>query len=189
MPQLNIKKSKWEKEFKAGHWDCLNNDPKERARSAVIGMYCQSFYPEGRILDVGCGLGTTVDFLNTEQRQKYLGIDVSLEAIKKARNKKVHFQNIDFIEFKTRNKFDIIIFNEVLYCMDEAEAFELALKFLTKNGKIIVSLYRMNNKSYDRQIWRTSRKYFKSVDAVEIVGVVKRQRVTWRVGVLEKKPS
>jgi len=184
MPQLKITKNQWEKEFSAGQWDYLDTIPAERARSAVIGMFCQHYFPAGKILDVGSGLGTTVDFLNEAQKQKYLGLDISEEAIKRSKKKSVKFQNIDFSEFKTKNKFDIIIFNEVLYYMNETEVLKKASEFLAKNGKIIVSLYRMKNKRYDQKIWKASRKLFRSIEAVEIVGTAKKQSVTWRVEVL-----
>ncbi len=132
MPQLKVAKNKWEKEFSSGRWDCLNSNPTERARSAIIGMYCQKFSPTGKILDVGCGLGTVVDFLNNSQKKKYLGLDISREALKRARKKNVNFQNVDFAKFRSKTKFDIIIFNEVLYYLDEGAAFNQALNSLAK---------------------------------------------------------
>jgi 2-polyprenyl-6-hydroxyphenyl methylase/3-demethylubiquinone-9 3-methyltransferase len=187
MPQLNVSKNKWEKEFSAGRWDYLDSAPAERARSAIIGMLCRYYYPKGKILDVGCGLGTAVDFLNTDQKEKYLGLDVSEEAIKRAGKKKMKFQVADFENFKSPKKFDVIIFNEVLYYMDENFAFYQALNILTKNGIIIVSLYQMKNKRYDKKIWKAGRKFFKTAEVIEVSSKVKKQHVTWRVGVLKKK--
>lgn len=187
MPQLNITKNMWEKEFSTGQWDYLDFTPAERARSVVIGMYCRHFSPVGKILDVGCGLGTTVDFLNGIQKKKYLGLDISKEALKKAAKKKVSFQNIDFAEFETKTKFDIVIFNEVLYYMDEKRALGQALNILLKDGKVIISSYRMKNKQYDKKIREASRKLFKSIEAIEITSIVKKQKVIWRVEVLEGK--
>ncbi|MFA5127351.1 MAG: class I SAM-dependent methyltransferase [Patescibacteria group bacterium] len=187
MPQLNINKSKWEKEFSAGKWNYLDSNPAERARSAVIAIYCQYFYPKAKILDVGCGLGTILDFLNSIQRKKYLGIDISKVAITKARKKKANFKNIDFNAFKSKTKYDIIIFNEVLYYLDETNALKQALKLLNKNGLVIISLYRMKSKRYDQKIWQVSRKFFKSIGTTEITSLVKKQQVTWRVEVLKQK--
>jgi len=187
MPQLNITKSRWDKEFSTGQWDYLDHTSAERARSAIIGMYCRHFFPTGRILDVGCGLGTIVDFLNSAQKKKYLGLDISEEALKKAKQKKVDFQNIDFAKFKSKAKFNIIIFNEVLYYMDEESTIKKALNILAKDGKVIVSLYRMKNVHYDQEIWKTSRKFFKSVEAIEIKSVIKKQLITWRVEALERR--
>ncbi|OHC88891.1 MAG: hypothetical protein A2546_07255, partial [Sphingobacteriia bacterium RIFOXYD2_FULL_35_12] len=180
-------KNKWEKEFSAGKWDYLDSTPSERARSAIIGMYCQHFFPKGKILDVGCGLGTTTDFLIGSQKKQYLGLDISEEALKKALIKKVKFKNTDFANFKSVTKFEIIIFNEVLYYMNEADALKQALNILAKNGIVIISLYRMKNKRYDQKIWKASRKLFRSVEAIEITSTVKKQLVTWRVEVLKRK--
>lgn len=187
MPQLNIPKTQWEKEFASGRWDYLDSTPAERARSAVIGMYCQYFFPTGKILDVGCGLGTTTDFLNQVQKEKYLGLDISEEAMKKMQKNEVEFLNADFNNFKSKDKYDVIIFNEVLYYLDEVKALEKAKNLLSKNGKIIVSLYQMKNKQYDQKIWKIVKKLLKSVEAIEISGKVKKQLVTWRIEVLEKK--
>lgn len=38
-------RSEWEKEFLSGRWDYLDVMPAERARSAIIGMYCRHFSP------------------------------------------------------------------------------------------------------------------------------------------------
>lgn len=187
MPQLKISKKRWEKEFFAGRWDYLDFTPAEQARSAIIGMLCRHYYPKGKILDVGCGLGTTTDFLNEEQKKKYLGIDISEEAIKKARKKKATFQIIDFTNFKSSTKFDAIVFNEVLYYLDERAALKQVLNLLSNNGIVIISLYKMKNKRYDEKIWKTSRKLFKTMEVIEITSTIKRQEVTWRVETLKMK--
>ena len=178
MPQLKVSKNKWEKEFSAGQWDYLDSTPAERARSAIIGMLCQYYHPKGKILDVGCGLGTAVDFLNTNQKKKYLGLDISEEAVKRARRKNVQFQVSDFVDFKSSKKFDIIIFNEVLYYMDENSALDQALNILKKNGTVVTSLYQMKNKRYDQKIRKVIRKFFKVTDTIEIRSRVKNQNVT-----------
>jgi 2-polyprenyl-6-hydroxyphenyl methylase/3-demethylubiquinone-9 3-methyltransferase len=187
MHQQSRIKEKWEKEFYLGYWDYLDLAPTERARSAIIGMFCQHFFPAGKILDVGCGLGTASDFLNSIQKRKYLGLDISEEALKKARKKNVNFQNIDFADFDSKIKFNIIIFNEVLYYMDADDAFKHALNILEEDGKIIVSMFRMKNKMLFQKIWTASRKYFKLVDKIEISGVIKRQPLIWRIEVMRKK--
>jgi len=186
MQQLKVSKEKWEKEFSNGRWNCLDANPTERARSSIIGMYCQLYFPKGTILDVGCGLGTLIDFLNPKQKQSYLGIDISARATALAKRKKINVKNIDFIKFESVHKYDLIIFNEVLYYMDDKLALERAVKLLNKGGKIILSLYRMKKKRYDKKIFTTAHKLLKTVEAVEISGVVKKQSVTWRVEVLGK---
>ena len=186
--QLKVNKEKWNKEFSKGRWNCLDSSPTERARHAIIGMYCRHFFPRGKILDVGCGEGTLTDFLSEAQKKRYVGIDISLEAIKIANKKrKLNFQCIQAEQFKTKNKFDIVIFNEILYYLDDIEIFKKYSEFLKSKGIIIMSLYRMKNKRYDRQIRKNSKKFFKAKDAIEISGRIKNQNVIWRVEVLEKK--
>jgi len=186
--QLKVDKEKWNKEFSKGRWSCLDSNPKERARHAVIGMYCQYFSPKGKILDVGCGEGTLTDFLSETQKKKYIGIDISSEAIKIANKKrKLNFQRVQAEQFKTKNEFDIIVFNEALYYLDDIEILKKYSEFLKDKGIIIISLYRMKNKRYDKQIKKNSKKFFGTIDVVEISGRIKNQNVIWRVEVLEKK--
>lgn len=187
MTHPDLKKERWEKEYQNGCWDYLDSLPTERARSAVIAMFCQHYSPEGKILDVGCGLGTIADFLNKSQKGNYLGLDLSEEALKKASIKNVKYINVDFSKYKSVVKFDVIIFNEVLYYMDADDAFEHAVNILKEDGKIIVSMFQMKNKILFRNIWMASRKYFKREDKIEISGVAKRQSLTWRIEVMRKK--
>lgn len=184
--QLKVTPAQWNKEFSSGRWDCLDSNPTERARHAMIGMYCQKYFPKGSILDVGCGEGTLIDFLNNDQRKNYLGIDISFKAIKIAKSKrKLNFQCVAAEDFKTRKKFDAIIFNEVLYYLDDVKIFEQYSMFLKNKSIVIMSLYRMGNKRYDKLILRHSKKFFKLQEAVEIVGIIKKQKVTWRIEVMK----
>lgn len=182
-PQLKVSKSKWEKEFSSGRWDILDTEPAERARSAVIAMYCKCFSPKGRILDVGCGLGTVVDFLTVAQKRRYLGIDISTEAIERANYKKANFIAADFSKYKVESKFDIIIFNEVLYYMDHEKALKRASRMLVDGGRLIVSIYRTKQR-HDREIWNITRNFFNPIEAVQISRMIGR-RSTWRIEVLE----
>jgi 2-polyprenyl-6-hydroxyphenyl methylase/3-demethylubiquinone-9 3-methyltransferase len=186
--QYKINRPTWEAEFSTGFWDYLDSSLRERARSAIIGMYCQHFSKGENILDVGCGLGTLTDFLNVSQKKKYLGIDISEKAIKKAKEyKKASFKNVEFDEFKTTKKFNIIVFGEVLYSMDEVKTFNKVLNLLSKDGKIIISQWKMKNGIRDKIIWKTSKKFFTLVDAIEMVGTEKGQQITWRIEVLKRK--
>jgi SAM-dependent methyltransferase len=184
--QQQVTKKTWEEEFSSGRWNGLENSPAERARHAIIGMYLDFFCPNGNILDVGCGLGTTTDFLNSEQKSKYLGIDISETAIREATAHKVaNFKVADFSKLQVEEEYDAIIFNEVLYYMDEESSLLRALSMLKRKGLIIVSLYRQKKMHYsDTSIWKLCRKYFASMESIEISGVVKDGRtVTWRIDV------
>jgi len=187
MPQLPVDQTTWDREFLAGEWDYLDTNDLERARHQVIAYFIDAYNPKGKILDVGCGLGTTTDFLKSAQKKNYLGIDISTVAIKRALKKKAKFKSIDFLKFKSGTKFDVIIFNEVLYYLDEKEALTHALKLLKKNGVVIISLYRTSKKHYDEKIWQVFKKFFTEIDGTEISGHIKNQDVTWRISVLRKR--
>lgn len=187
--QLEIEPGEWDKEFSSGRWNCLDDNPAERARHAIIGMYCQKYFPGGNILDVGCGEGTLVDFLSDRQKKKYLGIDISSEAIKIGKRKRrgMDFQCVEAESFETKRKFDVIVFNEVLYYLDDAEIFAKFTNFLKKGNIVILSLYRMKSERHDKPILKNSRKFFDFGEAIEVSGDAGGQNVTWRVEVLKKK--
>lgn len=179
-----VSKSQWELQFSEGHWDYLDLNSLERSRNAVIGMFCNFFYKKGKILDVGCGLCTIVDFLNDCQKKKYLGIDLSREAIKKAKEKSVEVLNVDFFDFNPKEKYNIIILNEVLYYMDIENAIKQVQCVLAKDGKIIISMFQLPD-GYDKKIWKSFKKAFSLIEEIEISSRINHKSVGWKLGVLE----
>lgn len=189
-PQIIIPKHQWERQFQQGAWDYLDSSSIERARSAVIGMYCRSLKPSGTILDVGCGEGTLFDFLNDKQKSAYTGIDISDVAVAKAKKKrKGNFYATDAMEFVSKRRLDIIVFNEVLYYLDEIETFQRYSSLLKPNGIVIISLYRTKNLHYDKRTWKNAKRFFTIIDSIEITGTAKRMKVTWKIAVLKLKPA
>ena len=89
--------------------------------------------------------------------------------------------------FETKKKFDVIVFNEVLYYLDDAEIFAKFIKFLKEGGIVILSLYRMKSERHDKPILKNSRKCFDFREAVEVSGDAGGQRVVWRVELLDRK--
>lgn len=98
----------------------------------------------GRCLDVGCGFGVLVPFLEkTGLRQSQIhGVDLSTEMIRNARERfpKVSFSAVDFLnEYEDDDGFDAIIFCSSLHDMpDQAAALKKAVTLLRKNGKLVV---------------------------------------------------
>lgn len=186
--QLEVKLDIWNEEFSSGRWNCLDENPAERGRHAIIGMYCQKYFPNGNVLDVGCGEGTLTDFLNEKQKKSYLGVDISKEAIKIGRKKRrgINFECEAAEIFQTKRKFDVIVFNEVLYYVDDTEIFAKYTNFLKDKGLVILSLYRMKSERHDRPIIKHSRKFFDFQEALEVSGDAGGQKVIWRVEVLKE---
>jgi 2-polyprenyl-3-methyl-5-hydroxy-6-metoxy-1,4-benzoquinol methylase len=198
--KLEVKRETWDKEFLSGRWNCLDENPTERARHAVIGMYCRKYFPNGKILDVGCGEGTLTDFLNDTQKQNYLGIDLSKEAIRIGSGKRTElkFRNIEAETFETDQKLDIIVFNEVLYYTEHERIFKKYSELLEPDGIVILSLYRRKNKIYNifdiienlrtgsGDILKKSKEFFTSQEFLEILGKIEKKEIIWRVEVMKK---
>jgi 2-polyprenyl-3-methyl-5-hydroxy-6-metoxy-1,4-benzoquinol methylase len=100
-----------------------------------------SHAPRGSLLDVGCGEGALADYLNEEQKKNYVGIDLSKEAVRIAKEKR----GFNFIQASAETytplpgqSFDLIVFNEMLYYTDHVEILKRYEKFLSKKGVFLV---------------------------------------------------
>lgn len=101
-----------------------------------------------RILDVGCGSGKNLLKIDSEYEDCELyGIDISEKMVEIAKqnsaNARNHivFANIDFLEFNSEEKYDVIIFNYVLHHMEKTQlAIEKAYSLLKNNGLIMLTV-------------------------------------------------
>jgi len=105
-------------------------------RAKIISKYIE---PGSRILDIGCGDGTIIEYLSkNNEPQEIIGIDISQKAVDyvNARGYKVFkidvFSN-EFIEFLKDKKFDYIMITEVLEHVQDPEEIILKIKnYFTK---------------------------------------------------------
>ena len=113
-----IKQHLWNTEFSSGHWDCLDD-----TRGDCVYRYLERYAGGGRILDLGCGSGTTALELNPACYRHYTGVDISEVAIQKARLRSPAFQQADEIEFRQGDifsyvaggPFEVILFRDSIY--------------------------------------------------------------------------
>ena len=102
-----------------------------------------------RILDLGCGYGALNEYLNKKDFSYYLGIDLSDNAISKAKKKEYsnsEFKVADIHNFVPNDKFDIIIFNEVLYYLEnQMEIVDKFALYANSKGFFIFSFYGIRN--------------------------------------------
>jgi SAM-dependent methyltransferase len=159
--------------YRTGKWHFDENHPE--LISAI-----EEYSSNGAILILGCGTASIVSYLNQNAFRYLLGIDISPEAISKARRQstaKVHFKVADILEYQCERNFDVILFSESLYYIRDTEQEELLRRLgrhLTPSGCFIVTL--SNPKEYTGiiqmikagfQVLRES--YFTGVDRLFLI--------------------
>jgi 2-polyprenyl-3-methyl-5-hydroxy-6-metoxy-1,4-benzoquinol methylase len=118
----SIPEARWDEEYRQGSWERLDS-AAQLAHYAVIAGYVDHFLSPGMsILDVGCGHGRLYHFLRPLGPARYLGLDISSEAIAKAQalgSAGVCFEVADFQTWSPTDRFDAVIFNESIYYAQE----------------------------------------------------------------------
>jgi len=126
MGNQNYDKEKLYKRYISTHFSKLHTfSPKEYA---VYNRYYSKnylkFLPEdknARILDIGCGAGHFLSFLDKSGYKNYLGIDISDENITHCRNRKFNAEKHDAEQYLNSNKtsFNVIVLNDVIEHFDK----------------------------------------------------------------------
>lgn len=139
---IEIKDNEWNEQYSDGVWDYLCQ-ADEGARYSVILGYIRRYVPEGKVLDLGCGAGILWDYLTEQEKANYTGIDFSDEAIKLAKRKsEKSFVVSNICEYKPNEKYDAIVFNEVLYYLPQPlSVVKRYFDYLKPGGIIVVSMF------------------------------------------------
>jgi 2-polyprenyl-3-methyl-5-hydroxy-6-metoxy-1,4-benzoquinol methylase len=140
----NLRSDQWNDD--SFDWQGLTSvtqQPRYQEIARVVGEFC----PSGSVLDVGCGEAVLADYL--PESVTYTGIEPSAKAsaVASAKIPCHHITAEDFISGEER--WDCIVFNEMLYYSQAPQA--ILLKFsrlLRPNGIIIISIYQK------RDSWR-----------------------------------
>lgn len=174
-------KEKWNSQFEKGNWDFLVENVNRKGHIGIIGMMCGQLGKEKnlKILDIGCGNGSVAMILKDQIGEKldYYGIDISekaLEALKKNVDKANLFCTDAENPPQFPEKFDVIIFCEVLYYLDYKKVLKIYKSFLNKDGFIIISMYSALRNWY---IWQKIKKYFVLKSSFRIIN--KNDRLKW----------
>lgn len=117
----------------------------QKQRLRYFSQYIQPF--EGaKILDIGCGPGITVHFLNKLIRQyDYIGFDFNQKYIDDANKRygqygKFICSRVEDYELDISNQFDIVIANAVLHHLNNKEAtalYKTAYNALKPGGRLV----------------------------------------------------
>lgn len=168
--KLNQGKEIWEKQFDAGHWNYLG-DIKQLARYSILVGFVDYFFSENcNILDLGCGNGVLLKRLKNIKFSSYTGVDLASKAIEEAArivDERSNFICESIEDFQPNKKYDIIIFNESLYYLDDP--IKTLFKFnnyLSSNGKIIISMW--DSKERNNKLWKLIEKKFNVIDEIHL---------------------
>jgi 2-polyprenyl-3-methyl-5-hydroxy-6-metoxy-1,4-benzoquinol methylase len=149
----------------------------ELPRYSIIAGYFQYFKPEGSLIDVGCGEGILQEKLGPYSYSKYVGVDISEAAINQAvlrNDEKTAFVCNNALNYISTERFDAIVFNEILYYCDEPlEVVEKYKQYLKADGIIITSLYLSSDRA--ASIWKRLKANYSSLDEVKAANKLK----TW----------
>jgi 2-polyprenyl-3-methyl-5-hydroxy-6-metoxy-1,4-benzoquinol methylase len=147
-------------EYARGSWDYLRGS-SELPRFSVVAGYCHHFKPGGSILEIGCGEGILQERLDPAKYSRYLGVDLSSEAIQRAsrnQDSKTRFASADARSFRPEERYDAIVFNEVLeYFEDPLRILERYEPFLQPGGVFIVSMFVGGESNRSNRIWKQIR--------------------------------
>jgi 2-polyprenyl-3-methyl-5-hydroxy-6-metoxy-1,4-benzoquinol methylase len=158
------------------------------------------------MLDVGCGEGLILNFCGREWLVHYSGLDISQSGLDKIK----HLLPTDRLicsaleEFSTEQRFDVILFNEVLYyTADPQSHLEKFRNYLNPGGVFLISTsknsgwFPRNNLSIKsvwrhwfprnnriiKSIWRSvSNCKWKKIDEVLIKNIP--DRTIWRIALI-----
>lgn len=145
-----------------GKWNYLNG-LRQFAHYSVVAGYYARLRPYGSVLDIGCGTGLMQRMLVPYNYSRYLGIDVSPDAIERAwlsvgpspAESETRFQVGDLEQPLDWHgeRFDVIIVNEALYYAEKPERVLTLLveQALVSDGIVIISMYDSLN---SQRLWQ-----------------------------------
>lgn len=174
-------------EYARGSWDYLRG-PGELARFSVLAGYCHYLKPGGRILEIGCGEGILQERLDRSRYSRYVGLDISAEAIARAEVRepgadgRAAFVCADAAAWEPGETFDLIAFNECLEYFDDPVA--LVRRYepaLAPHGLFLVSMFAGLDTTRTRRIWRWLEEVYRVEDATRVTN---HAGLTWVLKVL-----
>jgi len=179
-------REKMDSDYAHGKWDYLRGIG-ELGRFSILVGYCHFLKPGGRILEIGCGEGILQERLDRTRYSRYVGVDVSAEAVDRATARggddRTAFVCADAALWQPEETFDLIVFNECLEYFDDPLAvvrhYEPAL---APDGAFLVSMFTGVETARTLRIW----KWLESVYSVEdATRVTNKAGISWILKVLK----
>ena len=138
MDYICVTADEWNREYKNGY-DKFLSKIDEKIRYQKLAEIINE--ENNSVLDLGCGTGVMETFLNL--KIKYTGVDISDVAINLAtQNNSGKYLCADISSYHTDCTFDVVLFNEILYYLnDPLGLLERFMKTVSNKGSIVCSLF------------------------------------------------
>lgn len=181
-----IPKEALDREYRSGNWDHFFGWD-ELPRNLVLAGAIHHLFPESpRVLDLGCGSGRLATVFRHYPFARYLGVDLSSEAVARARG--LQLPRMEFLEgnyetWRPGERYDAISFNECIgYAQDPAATLARFAEHLTPGGLFFLSHFRFG--AYAAQ-WRRMASVCETVHATAVMSGDGTQ--IWDIRVLRPK--
>lgn len=101
---------------------------------------------EKKIFEVGAGCGGILNYFKQNYNCHVTGLDLDKETVKYANNKNINLKCSDYINFKTDEKFDIIVLSHVLEHIESLETFFRFIRVIShKNTHVYIEVPGIDN--------------------------------------------
>jgi SAM-dependent methyltransferase len=162
--------AEWDRQYAEGRWERLGDD-REFPRLALVSALVDKFAKgDGAVLDLGCGTGALARGVCGDSQRLYLGVDISSEAIRSARQAAppcAGFWVWDLEtglpeDVKAQAPFAVIVFSEVLYYLDDPlRVVRASEDLLRPDGVFVYSVWDpRRNRALLRRLLANSRLLF-----------------------------
>ncbi len=135
--------------------DCLDQRPRHYLMKGIVE---DLGFENPRVLDIGCGTGSTYATLMGSP-MRYKGIDLSSTAIAECRKRYPSSENCifevqDLKSMTSRTQYDVVIANEVFYYLkiEEIQGVLESIKKLLKTPSSLL-LVSMSNSAKSKRVW------------------------------------
>jgi 2-polyprenyl-3-methyl-5-hydroxy-6-metoxy-1,4-benzoquinol methylase len=156
---IPVSQREWEGEYRDGRWSYLRGDEETPRYTRLVELLGRRA-PAGAVLDVGCGEGLLRDRLGAEGYRRFVGVDLSEEAVRIARSRpdaRAEFAVAAAETYAPTECFDAVVFNECLYYFDDPLAVvERYAEAVAGGGVIVVSMFRARRAKAIQRLLRAS---------------------------------
>jgi SAM-dependent methyltransferase len=142
----------WNHDFVRGRYGRADNTSED-----YLYSFLKKYANKGSILDLGCGAGNTENELDVSAYHDCTGVDVSDEAIRRAkkrteeegRGEKNYYIQSDFFSYVPAQKFDVILFRDSIYYVALPRIKSMLdrySKYLKERGVFIARIWSVGGK-------------------------------------------